>query len=81
MADSTTFAEQMLTAIEAALLSRATAGQLDMIKAALGDRSTDRNPGELIRLRDKFKIEVAQEQLAANLAAGSGLPGRVRVRF
>ena len=81
MAETITFAQQMLTAIEAALLSRATQGQLDMIRAAYGDRSIDRQAGELIELRDKFKVEVAQEQLAANLALGSGLPGRVRVRF
>jgi hypothetical protein len=81
MAETLTFAQQMLTAIEAALLARATQGQLDMIKAAFGDRSIDRQSGELIALRDKFKIEVAQEQLSANLAAGAGLPGRVRVRF
>ena len=71
----------MLTAIEAALTSRANDQQLDMIKVAMGDRSHERNPGELVRLRDKFKAEVAQEAAAAALALGGGLYGRVRVRF
>jgi hypothetical protein len=81
MAEILTFAQTMLAAIEAALTSRATTEQLDMIKSTMGNRSIERNPGELIRLRDKFKSEVAQEAAATALALGGGLAGRVRVRF
>lgn len=81
MAEPLTFAQNMLVAVEATLLKRATDEQLDMVKSAYGERSIERNMGFLISLRDKLKAEVTQENTAAALAAGTGQPGRIQVRF
>jgi len=62
--DGRTFARKMLDAIEAALLSRATTDQLDMIEAAYEARKIRRGEGGLLKLRDSFRAEVAVEDRA-----------------
>lgn len=75
--DARTFARTMLDAVEAALLSKATAGQLDLVQAALADRSMQYNPAALLTLRKQLQSEVAAE-----LAKQNGTSARrVMVRF
>jgi GNAT superfamily N-acetyltransferase len=64
--DGRGFARKMLDAIEAALLSRATADQLDMVATQLGDRSLTRDRASLIQLRSQFMAEAKREEAAQN---------------
>ena len=79
--DGRSFARQMLEAIEAALLARATTDQLDLVNATLADRGIQRDKGGLILLRSQFMSEVKREEHAAALAAGQGGKNRLLVRF
>ena len=79
--DGRSFARQMLEAIEAALLSRASSDQLDVINAALADRSIARDKAGLITLRSQFKNEVKAEENAARIANGLGSKTRILTRF
>lgn len=79
--DDRTHARKMLEAIEAALESRASSSQVDLIQSAIGDRQVMRKPELLIKLRDTYKLEVASEEAAARLAQGFGGRGRVMVRL
>lgn len=60
--DARSFARKMLDYIEAALLNRATGDQLDVINAALADRSIARDKSGLMQLRTQFKLEVKAEE-------------------
>ena len=60
--DLSSHARKMLDAIEAALESRATAGQLDLVKSQIGDRAVDWKRENLISLRDKYRAEVIREE-------------------
>lgn len=62
--DGRTFARRMLDSIEAALESRASTDQLDMISAQLDTRGLTRDRLGMITLRDKFTAEVAREERA-----------------
>jgi hypothetical protein len=75
--DDRSFARRMLEAIEAALLDRASSDQLDLVNAALGDRSLQRDKAGLITLRSQFLSEVRREEKAGK--GGDG--GRIVVRF
>lgn len=79
--DRRTHARKMLDAIEALLEGRATAGQVDMVKAYWGHRRVDPDPAQLIPLRDRYRGEVAAEERAARIAAGEKLQNKVKVRF
>ena len=79
--DGRSFARKMLDYIEAALLDRASSDQLDLINAALADRSLARDKGGLIALRSQFKAEVNREAHAENLRKGKGGKNRLLVRF
>lgn len=59
--DARTFARKMLDYIEAALLSRASGDQLDLINATLEQRSITRDKAGMLTLRRQFEIEVAAE--------------------
>ena len=80
-ADGRIFARKMLDYIEAALLDRASGDQLDLINAALADRSMARDRGGLIALRSQMKAEIAREEHAANLRKGLGGKNRLLARF
>ena len=60
--DGRTFARKMLDAIEAALESRATGDQLDLITAGTGDRNIGRDKDRLMQLRMQFRLEVRAEE-------------------
>lgn len=59
--DARSFARKMLEYVEAALLDRATSDQLDLINAALADRSLGRDKSALMTLRAHFRQEVRTE--------------------
>lgn len=75
--DGRGWAKQMLDLVEAALLSRATDDQLDVINTTLGDRGLSRDRGGLIALRSQLQAEAKREEAAIY---GTG-KSRVLVRF
>lgn len=62
--DGRSFARTMLEAVEDALISKATSQQLDLVQAALADRSMQYNPAALMTLRSQLSNEVKREQAA-----------------
>lgn len=60
--DARTFARRMLDYIEAALESRASSDQLDLINAQLESRSITRDKAGMLTLRSMFKSEVSREE-------------------
>jgi len=74
-------ARRMLQAIEATLESRATAGDIDLARAACRDRQVEYDVASLIRLRSQYAAMVAAEQDAARIAAGLGSGRFVQTRF
>lgn len=79
--DARSFARQMVDSIEAALLDRASTDQLDVINAALADRSLSRDKAGLITLRSHFLAEARREEHTEALRRGEGGKGRILVRF
>jgi len=80
--DRRSHARRMLDAIEAALEQRATEQDLDLLRAQFGDQRVDRDPAQLIALRDRYRAEVQAEERAAALARGEAVPPRsLKVRF
>lgn len=59
--DARSFARTMLDSVEAALRAKATGGQLDLVKAALADRSMEYNTASLMTLRNQLQTEVRRE--------------------
>ena len=75
--DGRTWAKRMLDYVEAALESRASSDQLDVIEAALDMRKIKRGEGGLLTLRSQLELEVKRET-----AARSGEnKSRILVRF
>lgn len=75
--DGRSFARTLLDAVEAALSAKATAGQLDLAKAALADRSMEYSTTALMTLRSQLTSEVRREEATQN-----GIDARrVLVRF
>lgn len=75
--DARSFARAMLDAVESALTSKATAQQLDLVQAALADRSMQYSVGSLMTLRSQLQSEVKRE-----IATQKGeSKNRVLVRF
>lgn len=74
-------ARRMLDAVEAALEDRATKDQMDLLSVSLGSRSSSRDIGKLLELRDKYKMEVKMEEAAEQIAAGLGNPRRIYTRL
>jgi hypothetical protein len=64
--DARTFARTMLDAVEAALLSKANLSQLDLVQAALADRSMQYDTAALLSLRKQFQSEVRREDAVRN---------------
>ena len=79
--DGRSHARKMLDAIEATLEGSATASELSLVQAALGDRRMQHDPSALRQLRRDYAAQVAAEDLAAARAAGSYKSGLVQVRF
>jgi hypothetical protein len=79
--DTRTFAAQMLDAIEAEILGKASAHQLDLVAMTIASRQLQRTPEMLIKLRDQFKREVRVEQIAARLESGMTGARRLLVRM
>ena len=79
--DGRSHAKVMLDAIEAALKSKATNKQLDLLQKTFGDKNLARNPELLIKWRDTYKQEYQSELSAEMLKKGLGTPRRVGVRF
>jgi hypothetical protein len=75
--DARTFARTMLDAVEATLLSKATASQLDLVQGTLADRSMQFDTSALIKLRSQLRSEVSREDAARNGENKS----RILVRF
>lgn len=71
--DGRTLARRMLDAVEATLDSRATAGQLDLVRIAAGDRQLERS--DLLKLRSQLQLEVRREE------GRGGRPTRILARF
>ena len=74
-------AYRMLQAVEALLESRATAGDLDLVRAACRDRQVEYDMAGLLKLRSQYAALVAQEQDAARIASGLGSGRFVQTRF
>ena len=68
--DARTFARKMLDYIEAALLNRASGDQLDVINAALADRSIARDKAGMMTLRTQFQQEIKAEDNRARIKNG-----------
>jgi hypothetical protein len=75
--DGRSFARRMLEAIEAALESRATGDQLDMISAGTGDRNISRDKDRLMQMRTQFKAEVKAEDDKQRLRNGGAARNRM----
>jgi len=68
--DGRSFARQMLDAVEAQILGRATQSQSDMVAYQIAGRNLQRDPAALVKLRDAFKAEVRSESISDRLASG-----------
>jgi len=78
--DGTSQAEKILAAIEAEISARATGGMT--LEYTIGNRSLKKEPmNALLQLRSTYKMIVARERRAQQIANGLGNPGRVGVRF
>ncbi len=79
--DTRGFAQRMVEAIEAELLGKASAHQLDLVSMTINARNLQRSPETLIKLRDYFKAEAKAESIRDRLDSGmSGAP-RLLVRM
>lgn len=78
--DGRSLARQTLDALDAALASRATGADLDILRTQLGDRSIQRDPAALLKWRQHFAARVAAEDQAAARARGESV-GFVQMRF
>lgn len=78
--DGRTWARQMLDYVEAALLSKASAAELDLVKAQLAERQFQFDTAGMLALRDKLRAEVRAEENAARLARGLAPRNRLLVR-
>lgn len=64
--DARSFARTMLDAVEAALLSKASGQQLDLVRATMATRSMEYNTASLMTLRSQLMAEVKREASANN---------------
>ena len=78
--DGRTWAAQMLDYVEAALLSKASTDQLDLVQAQLAERNLRFDIPGLLALRGKLRAEVRAEENAARLARGLAPRNRLLVR-
>ena len=73
-------ARQILTALDAQIQARATAGEADLVRAACRDRQVEYDLMGWFKLRALYASIVAAEQAEANRAAGL-TAGVVQVQF
>lgn len=78
--DGRSIARQMLDAIDALLLSRASGAQVDLVRMNLGDRYQQRDPAALLKWRQHYAAIVANEDRAAAAARGQQV-GFIQGRF
>jgi hypothetical protein len=77
--DDRSHARKVLEAIEAVLQNRATNDQQEV---AIADRQIKKIPlADLLKFRTSYKLEVAAEEAAAQLASGVGGRGRILARL
>lgn len=76
--DNRSHARKMLDAIEAALESRASSSQLELLELTIYSRSSKRDPTVLMKARSQYMAEVARENAALGIRPGTG---RVFMRF
>lgn len=79
--DGRSHAHKVLEAIEAALESRATNDQLDILTTSFGDRSIGRDKSRLLELRDRYRREVRAEEDAERAAQGLPTRNKILVRL
>lgn len=79
--DTRSFARQMLDAIEAQMLGRATQFQSDMVSMQIAARGLQRDTGALQKLHDTFKAAVASELAADRMESGKQGARRFLVRM
>jgi hypothetical protein len=75
--DTRSTAKQLLEALDAYLLDKASRDQLDVVETAIADRRIRRDKAALLKWRSELQIEVAREDATANGIAGN----RYYVRF
>ena len=74
--DGRSHARKVLDALDALIEQRASAGDVDLISAATGDKTLARSLPDLLKLRDRYAALVAQEATAASVR-----PGFIQMRF
>lgn len=78
--DGRSWARQMLDYVEAALLSKATGSQLDIVRAQLAERNLQYDIPGLLVLRDRLRAEVRAEDNADRLRRGLASRHRLLAR-
>lgn len=79
--DTRTHARKMLDAIEAALVGKANANQIDLLEWEANNRRSKRDPVSLLKWRELYRREVRAEESAARVAAGLDSGRIIRVRL
>lgn len=79
--DVRSHARKMLDAVEALLEKRATAEQIGVLKAAYADRSTEFEHAELLKMRDRYRADVAAEDNAERIRNGLQTSRRIQTRL
>lgn len=75
--DGRSHARKVLDSLDALIEQRASAGDVDLVSAATGDKNLTRSLPDLLKLRDRYAAMVAQE---ASAAAGAR-SGFIQMRF
>lgn len=79
--DARTTARKLLDYVEALLLGRASADQIDIIETTLADRGLKRETGGLMKLRSQLAGEVAREDAANGRKTGGTDKSKLMLRF
>jgi len=78
--DGRTWAAQMLDYVESALLSKASASELDLVKAQLSERHLQFDVPGLVKLRQLLRAEVRAEDTASRIRRGLAPRNRILLR-
>ena len=78
--DGRSWARTMLDYVEAALLTKASGDQLDVVRAQLAERNLQFDIPGLIALRDRLRAEVRSEESADRLRRGLAPRNRIFAR-
>jgi hypothetical protein len=79
--DTRSHARKMLEAIDAVLLTRATADQLDLLDMSIETRNIKRDPEKLLAMRDRFQAMVNSETAAEKIQNGLGISRKIQCRL